>query len=439
MSGGWLVRNVPPGPIEDFISEFQNHPGSMLTDPGPVRRYIEDRRETELASWDVLLASVRSHDPKGVTDTSLGLPIHCQRRSAGKRSTTGNTLRVTNKQRVASRGTEKAGLTDAQIDAAQQDYRNRHSGKDNFPDSIYRKVRDRPLLIVHLLTIGPDGDDLSNQKPVVAWSISFPRTEMEEKRVDYVVNTTWWRRITATSWTRKTWPAMTTNDPWKELAAPETTNALSARRVDASMPWGFFWARDADRRHLLLLRHDAEASPTGRVPRLKGIETTLSEREADGSRLLALRLLDPAQRDIFHRLCLDIIASTARAFSEAEAVANALARTWRWHHLLRGGADGRLSIEEQKGLIGELLVLDELLLPVIQVIDALTAWRGPLGAPKDFEVGRICIEAKARRVPQHHMSPFRPNTSFPPKELTHSSSTWPNCLRHPPMPQTPSV
>lgn len=193
VSGGWLVRNVPPGPIEDFISEFQNHPGSMLTDPGPVRRYIEDRRETELASWDVLLASVRSHDPKGVTDISLGLPIHCQRRSAGKRSTPGNTLRVTNKQRVASRGTEKAGLTDAQIDAAQQEYRNRHSGKENFPDSIYRKVRDRPLLIVHLLTIGPDGDDLSNQKPVVAWSISFPRTEMEEKRVDYVVNTTWWR------------------------------------------------------------------------------------------------------------------------------------------------------------------------------------------------------------------------------------------------------
>ena len=190
---------------------------------------------------------------------------------------------------------------------------------------------------------------------------------------------------------------MTTNDPWKELAAPETTDALSARRVDASMPWGFFWARDADRRHLLLLRHDAKASPTGRLPRLKGIETTLSEQEADGSRLLALRLLDPAQRDIFHRLCRDIIASTARAFSEAEAVANALARTWRWHHLLRGGADGRLSIEQQKGLIGELLVLDELLLPVIPVIDALTAWRGPLGAPKDFEVGRVCIEAKARR------------------------------------------
>ena len=28
---------------------------------------------------------------------------------------------------------------------------------------------------------------------MVAWSISFPRTEMEEKKVEYVVNTTWWK------------------------------------------------------------------------------------------------------------------------------------------------------------------------------------------------------------------------------------------------------
>lgn len=27
----------------------------------------------------------------------------------------------------------------------------------------------------------------------------------------------------------------------------------------------------------------------------------------------------------------------------------------------------------------------------------VAAWRGPLGAPKDFEIGRVCVEAKARR------------------------------------------
>jgi hypothetical protein len=49
------------------------------------------------------------------------------------------------------------------------------------------------LLIVHLLAIGEAEADLSKERPVVAWSISFPRTSLEEDRVEYVVNTTWLR------------------------------------------------------------------------------------------------------------------------------------------------------------------------------------------------------------------------------------------------------
>ena len=75
----------------------------------------------------------------------------------------------------------------------------------------------------------------------------------------------------------------------------------------------------------------------------------------------------------------------------------ALSRTWRWHHLLRGGRGTLLSPEEQKGLLGELFVLERLLLPRMDASSAVTAWRGPLGAPKDFEAARVAIEAKARR------------------------------------------
>jgi hypothetical protein len=188
ISGGWLLSGVPVGPILDFLSEFQNHPGSMLTDPGPVRRYIEDRSATELATWDILFASLAKGESH--PDTSLGIPIICQRRTAGLRSDA-TTLRVTNKQRVSSRGVEKAGLTQEEIETAEQRYRVSEvleSDKPiNYPDRIYRTERKRPLLIVHLLEIKPEA------KPVVAWSISFPRTQLEEKRVEYVVTTTWLR------------------------------------------------------------------------------------------------------------------------------------------------------------------------------------------------------------------------------------------------------
>ena len=104
---------------------------------------------------------------------------------------------VTSRQRVSSRGIERTGLTDDEARQAEEAYdsRNPSSGgrRGNYPDWIYRKVRTKPLLVVHLLAIGEAGEDLSQEEPVAAWSISFPSTRREEERVEYVVNTLWYR------------------------------------------------------------------------------------------------------------------------------------------------------------------------------------------------------------------------------------------------------
>ena len=190
---------------------------------------------------------------------------------------------------------------------------------------------------------------------------------------------------------------MMTENPWREIQPPSIVDSVNARRVDAELPWNFFWARGADRSVLLTLRHAEESAPVTPLPKLRGIEVTLSPPDQANTRILVLKLLDSSQQDIFHSLCWDIISAAARAESEAEAVSVALMRTWRWHHLLRGGRGALLSPEEQKGLIGELLVLERVLLPHIEASAAVTAWRGPLGSPKDFEIGRLAIEVKARR------------------------------------------
>ena len=81
---GRLLRRVPADPILAFLSEFQNHEGSLLTDGDPVTRYIVERRNDELAKWDVLFAGVRRNS-RVQDDTSLGITIGRQRRTEGPR------------------------------------------------------------------------------------------------------------------------------------------------------------------------------------------------------------------------------------------------------------------------------------------------------------------------------------------------------------------
>lgn len=196
VGGGWLVSGIPVAPVLEFLTEFQNDPGSFLTDPLPVRRYIEERAAGELSSWDILFPSLSRPDHTPLVDRSLGIEITCQRRQKGSNSRPG-TLRISDNQRVASRGVEKTGVDPAAAAEAEAEFRQEKGlsadAVGNYPDRIYRDRRVRPLLIIHLLAIGAKEQDLSKDSPVVAWSISFPKTGLAEDRVEYVVNTTWMR------------------------------------------------------------------------------------------------------------------------------------------------------------------------------------------------------------------------------------------------------
>ena len=186
-------------------------------------------------------------------------------------------------------------------------------------------------------------------------------------------------------------------DPWADLEPPSDASAASGKRVDPSLPWSIFWALDVDCSQLLLLQYRAENEAAHRLPKLRGLSVERRPTSSSDDFVLLLRLKDREQKEIFYRLCIDIVEATRGAASEPEAIQRFLARTWRWHWLLRGGRNERMSDEEQKGFLGELRVLNEHLMPTVGLEAALCAWTGPLDAPKDFELGTLCIEAKARR------------------------------------------
>lgn len=197
---------------------------------------------------------------------------------------------------------------------------------------------------------------------------------------------------------------MTTEDPWSKITPPTTRSLISARRVTRTTRWGLYWGVDGDRNLLLILQHGKGARRSRRLPSFRGLRVDALPAEVGPDERILIRLTDKEQKDIFLRFCRDIVDATVLANSEEQAVERFLARTWRWHKLLQSGRDKRLTDEEQRGLIGELLMLEEYLLPVLGAMDAVRCWTGPLDAPHDFQVSRISVEAKARSSSAPHIS-----------------------------------
>ncbi len=162
-----------------------------------------------------------------------------------------------------------------------------------------------------------------------------------------------------------------------------------------STQWGLYWAVDRRRHYLLIVTHELGLRSQHRWPTLRGLRIERQPDEEGHRELLVLRLAEVQYRDIFHRFCIDIVDAVRAAETGQEALDTCIMRTWRWHRLLKGGRDGRLTVEEQKGLIGELAFLEQHVVPVIGVGQGVRSWVGPLGAQRDFEIGITGVECKA--------------------------------------------
>ena len=185
-------------------------------------------------------------------------------------------------------------------------------------------------------------------------------------------------------------------NPWGVLRRPAIGDPVSGVRVDAAHPWNVYWALDSDGRQVLALKHSALVPSSIRLPRASGLLVEHDRPAEPKTGLLLLILTEPTLRDIFWRLCTDVVESTRSCRTEVEAVTTFIQRTWRWHHLLRGGGDARLTREQQMGLLGELAVLERFVLPSVAAPIAIDGWQGPAAMPKDFEVGLVGIESKAQ-------------------------------------------
>lgn len=149
--------------------------------------------------------------------------------------------------------------------------------------------------------------------------------------------------------------------------------------VDASHPLEVY-VGSSDLGHALLQIRSAAKPPLPEISEL----VLVTRNEYEGHWLLSLNLQDPRFAEIFLRLAAHLVAASRSATSPHAAWVTVAAVLDHWKRLLRPRPPGLLSVDELRGLVGELWTLLHRFAASMPAGDALTGWLGPLGAPQDF-------------------------------------------------------
>ena len=178
---GVIFRDVPVEVIDDFLTRFECH-STFAGQKSDVVSYLE-RIATKRPLADVLLIS-----PSGGSGGERPFTLRNQVRVVGKDQPNGTAWRL-NKDRVASRGDEKLGLSDEQR-AEARTVAGDDDGSRAVSDTHYRMVRDRPLLMIHSLE--PKGHAVAG--PIAAFGMSFPYGDYSTT-INVVVNKVWLQQM----------------------------------------------------------------------------------------------------------------------------------------------------------------------------------------------------------------------------------------------------
>ena len=170
---GWIFADMQIDRVADFLNRFEMH-SSFVARRSSIIEYLR-LLESKYPLADVLLISIKDNDEDESAHT-LGYQHRTALREPGAWHTA--------KDRVASRGDEKLGLSaDQKLEAAQ---RAKDDGADKPSDVHFRAIRDKPLLMLHVLQVPTEDGSVR----VPAFGVSFPPGQYTDE-ITVVANKVW--------------------------------------------------------------------------------------------------------------------------------------------------------------------------------------------------------------------------------------------------------
>lgn len=163
-------------------------------------------------------------------------------------------------------------------------------------------------------------------------------------------------------------------------------------QIDTLHPLAWYIGYQSVHRMTLLLVCNAEI---GAVESSKSMMVTRRRRESDNRYTLSFELLRDEQHGVFTTFCCDVIEHSRRAATETEALKQVISRYKQWSKLLETQNSGLMDENRRKGLIGELLFLEERISLSGSLMASMQGWTGADGADQDFIYPDCWFEIKS--------------------------------------------
>ncbi len=188
------------------------------------------------------------------------------------------------------------------------------------------------------------------------------------------------------------------HDPWTHISVA-ASGQLSRLRVNPDTEFALFWFRDElDHPGLLVeISRDISISDLKEAKiNIRDISVDVIELADMGIRAVTIRLHDEQNRDVFLKLCFDLVERVTTGGDDQNTFQIICNRLKKWQSLFSDRVMNLLSANEIQGLYAELYFIAELLAKGgIREDVLIQGWEGPEKGQHDFILNDMAVEIKS--------------------------------------------
>lgn len=186
------------------------------------------------------------------------------------------------------------------------------------------------------------------------------------------------------------------NYPWDDLEIPKDNSYFSTRRIKQPTKHNFFWVKNYKDQKGFLLNFKNQANSLQNFPKFKNLDFHLIKDKMT----FIIFVNNEVNLKIFYYLCSNIINSCLKINNkETMTILQSISYTLKnWEIIFEKDNYKEISLSGRIGLLGELLVLKDIIFKNIDVITGLNSWRGADGDSQDFIYKKHALEIKTKLI-----------------------------------------